>query len=207
MFKCCVCGKQLDRPTSYVCGVCAHRHQLALREEDWPAWARSELQRERSRRRFKPSYGVSGRELRYAPYSRRRENQSYRQVNRVRKAAPSSRKRIGAENLLYSTSDGPVPPETVCEQVFGTLPAALQTSLGRGHDLAVVLADAVAALPLVSQRAIRAYAMGYTLTEIAQAEGLSDATMDWLLTSARERLRDILTEKVGGDDGMRYRPT
>jgi hypothetical protein len=207
MFKCCICGKQLAQASAYVCGACVLAYELALREERWPAWARSELAREKSRRRFAPSYGVSGSDLSYAPYSRQQENQSYRRVNRVRKAQPPRRKRVGAENLFFSSGDeGDATPDEVYEQMFGSLPPALQERLGRGLDLRIVLRDAIAALPLISQRAIQAYAVGFTVAEIAEAEGIQEATMTWLLDTARQRLRDILTEKLGADDGMRYRP-
>ncbi len=207
MFKCCICGKQLAQASSFVCGACALEHELALREERWPAWARSELAREKSRRRFSPSYGVSGSDLSYAPYSRHQENLSYRRGNGVRKAQPQRRKRVGAENLFYSNDDeGDATPDEVYEQMLGSLPPTLQARLGRGLDLRVVLRDAIAALPLISQRAIQAYAVGFSIAEIAEAEGIQEATMTWLLDLARQRLRDILTEKLGADDGMRYRP-
>ncbi len=208
MFKCCICGKQLTQASSFVCGACILAYKLGLREEAWPAWARSELAREKNRRRFSPSYGVSSSDLSYAPYTRRQENLSYRKVNRVRKAASARRQRIGAENLFYSNEDeGQATPDEIYTQMLGSLPAALQERLGRGLDLRVVLRDAIAALPLISQRAIQAYAMGFSIAEIAEAEGISPSTMAWLLDVARERLQDILTEKLDADDGMRYRPT
>ncbi len=207
MFRCCICGKQLNQARSYVCGACALEHSLALVEDRWPAWARSELEREKTRRRHTPSYGVSGSDLSYAPYTRDHENKSYRRVNSVRKMQPKRRKRIGAENLLYSCDEGQAIPDEIYEQVLGSLPSALQERLGRGLDLRIVLKDAVAALPLISQRAIQALAVGFSVTEIAEAEGLNETTMTWLVDVARQRLRDILADKLGADDGMRYRPT
>jgi DNA-directed RNA polymerase specialized sigma24 family protein len=53
---------------------------------------------------------------------------------------------------------------------------------------------------------MRAYAQGHDLVEIAEAEGVSASTMGWLVSSAQARLRDILEERLGADDGMRYRP-
>jgi DNA-directed RNA polymerase specialized sigma24 family protein len=207
MFKCCICGKQLTQASAFVCGACILRYELALREESWPAWAQFELAREKNRRRFSPSYGVSGSDLSYAPYTRRQENRSYRRVNRVRKTRSTSRKRVGAENLFYSDDDeGHATPDEVYEQMLGTLPSALQERLGRGLDLRVVLRDAIAALPLISQRAIQAYAVGFTIAEIAEAENVQESTMTWLVDTARSRLRDILTEKLDADDGTRYRP-
>lgn len=206
MFKCCICGKQLAQASAFVCGACMLQYELALREERWPAWAQSELAREKSRRRFSPSYGVSS-DLSYAPYTRQEENRSYRRVNRVRKTRSAGRKRVGAENLFYSGDDeAHATPDEVYMQMLGTLPPALQERLGRGLDLRVVLRDAIAALPLISQRAIQAYAVGFTVAEIAEAEGILESTMAWLLDTARQRLRDILTEKLDADDGTRYRP-
>jgi hypothetical protein len=207
MFRCCICGKQLNQARPLVCGACALEHSLALIEDRWPAWARSELEREKSRRRSSPSYGVSGSDLNYAPYTRNHENKSYRRVNGVRKTQPQRRKRVGAENLLYSCDEGDAIPDEVYEQMLGSLPSELQERLGRGLDLRIVLKDAVAALPLISQRAIQAFAVGFSVPEIAKAEGITETTMTWLLDVARQRLRDILTEKLGADDGMRYRPT
>ena len=207
MFRCCICGKQLNQARPLVCGGCALEHSLALAEERWPAWARSELEREKSRRRRRPSYGVSGSDLSYAPYTRDHENKNYRRVNSVRKTRPQRRKRVGAENLLYSCDEGNAIPDEVYEQMLGSLPSELQERLGRGLDLRLVLKDAIAALPLISQRAIQALAVGFTVGEIAEAEGLNETTMAWLVDVARQRLRDILAEKLGADDGMRYRPT
>ena len=45
---------------------------------------------------------------------------------------------------------------------------------------------------------------GRPLSEIAAAEGLAEQTMAWLIESAKERLRDILTQKLDGDDGQRF---
>lgn len=207
VIKCCICGKELAQASAYVCGACSLEHELPLREERWPAWARSELAREKSRRRASPSYGVSGSDLTYAPYNRQQENQTYRRSNRVRKAQAPRSNRVGADNLLYSLGDdGDSVPDDVYEQVLGRLPAELQERLGRGLDLRVVLRDALGALPLISQRAIQAYAMGFSIAEIASAEGLQEPTITWLLEMARQRLRDILTGKLDSDDGMRYRP-
>jgi DNA-directed RNA polymerase specialized sigma24 family protein len=206
MNKCCVCGKELNRASAYVCAGCASTHRLSLSEEQWPAWARSELAREKARRRFRPGYGVSGTDLAYQPYSREQENQAYRRLNGVRKGRPSAPVRVGADNLFYSSAEEGEGADRVYEQVLGTLPGPLQQGLGQGLDLRVVLNDALAALPLVCQRAIRAEAHGFDITAIAQAEGLSEGTVAWLLHTARERLRDILEGKLGADDGARYRP-
>lgn len=206
MFRCCICGKQLAQASAFVCGPCAFEHELPLREERWPAWARSELAREKGRRRSGASFGVSGSDLSYAPYSRQRQNQAYRRSNGVRKAQPPAPRRVGADNLLYSDDDEhDATPDQVYTQMLGSLPPELQERLGRGLDLRVVLRDAIAALPLISQRAIQAYAVGMTPAEIADAEGLRESTMIWLLEMARQRLRDILTDKLGADDGMRFR--
>jgi len=205
MFRCCVCGKILNQATAYVCGVCASTHALPLSTDDWPAWARSELEREQARRRFQPTYGVSGTDLTYAPYDRVRENQAYRRLNGVRRGPSRAPSRVGADNLFYSTTDEPEAVERVYEQVLGSLPGPLQQGLGQGLDLRVVLADALASLPLISQRAMRAFAQGHDLAEIAAAEGVSVTTMGWLISSAQRRLRDILEDRLGADDGSRYR--
>lgn len=207
MFKCCVCGKALTQPTAFVCAACAGVHALPLSPEQWPAWARSELERERARRRFRPGYGVSGTDLNYEPYARVRENQAYRRLNGVRKGSSRTAVRTGADNLFYSTGEDSEAAERVYEQLLGSLPGPLQQGLGQGLDLRVVLSDALASLPLISQRAMRAYAQGHDLVEIAEAEGVSASTMGWLVSSAQARLRDILEERLGADDGMRYRPS
>lgn len=206
MYKCCVCGKALTQPTAFVCAACAGVHALPLSPEVWPAWARSELEREKARRRFRPGCGISGTDMSYEPYGRVRENQAYRRVNGVRKGPSRTAVRAGADNLFYSSGDDPETSERVYEQLLGSLPGPLQQGLGQGLDLRVILLDALASLPLISQRAMRAYAGGCDLVEIAEAEGVSVATMGWLISSAQERLRDILEERLGADDGMRYRP-
>lgn len=195
----------MPQPYPLVCGACALEHGLGLREEGWPAWARSELEREKARRRYQPSFGISGSQMNYAPYARHEENRQYRRSNRVRKTATPRRERVGAENLFYSTTEGDPIPTEIYEQMFGSLPADLQARLGRGLDLHAVLADALAALPLISQRAMQAYALGFSIAEIAEAEGLRESTMAWLIETARERLQDILMEKLGSDNGQRYR--
>jgi DNA-directed RNA polymerase specialized sigma24 family protein len=205
MYKCCVCGKELTRPTAYVCTGCASTHRLTLSENSWPAWAQSELAREKARRRYRSRNDSPGAELAYEPYTRHDENQTYRRLNGVRKGRPGARTRVGADNLLYSSTDDGDAAERVYEQVLDSLPGPLQEGLGHGLDLRVVLGDALAALPLVCQRAIRAYAQGFDLAAIAEAEGLSETTMGSLLTSAQQRLRDILQDKFGADDGARYR--
>ncbi len=205
MYKCCVCGKALTQPTAFVCAACAGAHGLPLGTDRWPAWAQSELARERARRRFRPSYGLSGADLSYEPYGRVGENRAYRRLNGVRKGAGRTPERVGADNLLYGSGDDPDAAERLYGQLLGSLPGPLQQELGRGLDLRVILADAIGALPLISQRAIRAYSQGHDLADIAEAEGVSEATMGWLLKSAQDRLRDILEEHLGADDGMRYR--
>ncbi|MHB1318550.1 MAG: RNA polymerase sigma factor [Anaerolineae bacterium] len=205
MYKCCVCGKALTQPTAFVCAVCAGVHALTLSPEQWPPWARSELERERARRRFRPGFGVSGTDLNYEPYARVRDNQTYRRLNGVRKGPSRTPVRTGADNLFYSSGEAPEGAERVYEQLLGSLPGPLQQELGQGLDLRVILSDALASLPLISQRAMRAFAQGHDLVEIAEAEGVSVATMGWLIRSAQERLRDILEERLGADDGMRYR--
>jgi DNA-directed RNA polymerase specialized sigma24 family protein len=206
MYKCCVCGKALTQPTAFACAVCAGVHGLSLFPEQWPAWARSELGREKARRRFRPGFGVSGSDLTYEPYDRVHDNQAYRRLNGVRKGQSKSPVRTGADNLFYSSTDDPEAAERVYGQLLGSLPGPLQDGLGQGLDLRVVLSDALASLPLISQRAMRAYAQGHDLTEIADAEGVSAATMGWLVAAAQERLRDILEERLGADDGARFRP-
>lgn len=205
MYKCCVCGKALTQPTAFVCAACAGLHDLPLSIDQWPAWARSELQREKARRRFRPSFGVSGTDLAYSPYGRVRENQAYRRLNGVRKGASRGPARVGADNLFYSSGDEAEAAERVYEQLLGTLPGPLQQGLGQGMDLRVVLSDALASLPLISQRAMRAFAHGYDVDAIADAEGVSVSTMNWLLSTAQEHLRDILEGRLGADDGARYR--
>lgn len=113
--------------------------------------------------------------------------------------------RVGADNLLYSSGEEAEAAERVYEQLLGTLPGPLQEGLGQGMDLRVVLSDALASLPLISQRAMRALAHGYDVAAIADAEGVSVSTMNWLLSTAQEHLRDILEGRLGADDGARYR--
>ncbi|MGI6368782.1 MAG: hypothetical protein ACOX2L_10605 [Anaerolineae bacterium] len=205
MNKCCICGKVLTGATPYLCAACAGEHDLPLSIEEWPAWARSELEREKARRRFRPGYGVSGTDLAFAPYSRVRDNQTYRRLNGVRKGQGRSTQRVGADNLLYSTGDVSEASERVYEQLLGALPGPLQQGLGQGLDLRVILSDALSSLPLISQRAMRAFAAGHDVAEIAEAEGVSPTTMNWLITSAQEHLRAILEGQLGADDGSRFR--
>jgi hypothetical protein len=202
MFKCCICGKELTSSALWACEECCRRHELALVVTRWPAWAQSELARERQRRRFAPSYGVSGGMLTYAPYRRTTDNKTYRKVNGVRKDARSSRKRTQADNLLYST-DGSDDGRNY-EGVLEGLPVDLRTMLSQRAEMLVLLRDAIASLPLISQRVLLGDLDGLSAKDVATIEGLSATTVTWLLQEAKQRLADLLQEKIGADDGMRF---
>jgi DNA-directed RNA polymerase specialized sigma24 family protein len=210
MFKCCICGQDIQRPSLWACANCYGQFELALSPDDWPEWAKSQKRREESRRRYKPGYGVSGSELSYAPYSRLHENISYRVSNNVRKRENGA-VRVQADDLLYSSGDDQAPADMVKgdsseaqRRVIESLPVELRDRLWRHVERQVILADAIAALPLISQRAIRGLICGYSEREMADAEGIAVDTMGWLLEAAKERLADILRAKVGADDGARF---
>jgi hypothetical protein len=203
MLKCSLCGKQTTDPRQWVCGSCALEHALPLNPADWPAWAQSQRQREATRRRFEPGYGVSN-ELTYAPYSRRQDNICYRSANRVHKPAGTSPARTDADNLLYSTLRGGDASHDY-SQVLESMPVELRDQLLQESEHRTILADAIRSLPVVSQRAVLGTLVGRSVEELAEIEGLAKATMRWLLTSAMDHLRDLLTEKLGADDGSRYR--
>jgi len=207
MIRCCVCGKELRRASSWACADCCRNYGLPLQPDNWPAWARSERRREERRRRSSPSYGVSNREMRPAPYRRFRENVDYRKANGVRKNTAKPMTRVPADNLLYSTRGDQSAGESShdYDRALESLPAELKSRLGGRRELRIVVADAIKSLPLISQRAIKAYMVGHSVEEIAQTEGIKVRTMEWLLDQAKRSLADILTSKAGADDGNRYR--
>ncbi|MFH1086021.1 MAG: hypothetical protein V1772_09695 [Chloroflexota bacterium] len=204
MARCCICQKELNSAVLWVCLACQRAHSLATRSEVWPAWARSELERERSRRRARPSFGVSGRTLPYAPYRRHAENSTYRRVNQVRRPAAraAAGPRVDADNLFYSTGDGG--ENEGYTRALGGLPADLREALLQRAELKTILHDAVRSLPLISQRAIRGEMNGLSVAEMAAAEGVSERILAWLLGEAKQHLADLLMEKVGADDGTRF---
>jgi len=207
MLKCCICGGELTS-ARWACARCCREYNLGLTVNRWPEWARSEQRREQARRRFKPSYGVSTRELNEKPYVRRHENALYRKANNIasRKSSSSPATRVHADNLLYSSRGDESPAESGRNYaaVFGAMPHALQQRLTHHIESHTIVHDAIRALPLISQRAIDGLLRGRSLTYLAEAEGVSEATMRWLASEAKQRLADILTEKLGADDGMRY---
>lgn len=205
MLKCCICGKEMQTHALWACSLCYREHKLPLLESRWPDWARSELERERKRRRFEPSYGVSGSHLTYAPYRRDGENRTYRRTNRVRRNTGRSGGtpiRMDADNLLYSTSDDQQPPGY--DRILEAMPSDLREMLLQRAELQVIIADAVQSLPLISQRAIRGYLSGHSEAAMAAAEGVSEDTLRWLLREAKNRLADMLMERVGADSGTRF---
>ncbi len=204
MLKCCFCGREVERRTQYACGSCLRQFDLPLLTTKWPAWAQNELSRERQRRAFNPTYGVDGARLQYTPYRRAGENQDYRQANQVRKRRPNSAQRQGADNVLYSPLDDWLSDDRDYAQVWESMPDELRRHLGSDIELKVILRDAIRALPVISQRALRANVEGMAVADIAAAEGIGEQTMAWLIASAKERLRDILTQKLGGDTGQRF---
>jgi hypothetical protein len=210
MFKCCICGQDIQRASLWACASCYGQFELALSPDDWPEWAKSQKRREESRRRYKPGYGVSGSELNYAPYSRLQENVCYRASNNVRKR-DNGAVRVQADDLLYSSSDDQGAADLVRgdgseaqRRVIESLPEELRDCLWQHVERQVILADAIAALPLISQRTIRGLICGYSEREMADAEGIAVETMRWLLEAAKERLADILRARVGADDGARF---
>ena len=210
MFKCCICGQDIQRASLWACASCYGQFELALSPDDWPEWAKSQKRREEGRRRYKPGYGVSGSELSYAPYSRLQENVSYRASNNVRKR-DNGAVRVQADDLLYSSGDDRGAADLVRgdaseaqRRVLESLPVELRDRLCQHVERQVILADAIAALPLISQRAIRGLICGYSEREMADAEGIAVETMRWLLEAAKERLADILRARVGADDGTRF---
>jgi hypothetical protein len=205
MFKCCICRKEMTTPKLWVCGECFRKFDLSLSKESWPEWAQSELRREQKRRSFEPSFGVSSSELRYAPYRRIKENKTYRKSNRVRKNAKPTPVRVNADDVFYSGGDGSGgKDDSGYDRVLEHLPVKLRERLLHHVEAQVIVADAIRSLPLISQRAIKGFVGGASEGEIARAEGVSETTMRWLIRSARERLHDILADKVGADDGSRY---
>ena len=204
MLKCCICGGEVERAAQYACGACLRQFELPLLTDKWPAWAQSELARERQRRGFNPSYGVDGARLQYTPYRREGENKTYRSANQVRKRRPNSAQRQGADNLFYSPISEWLSDDGDYKQVWESMPDELRRTLHAEVELKVILRDALRALPLISQRALRAMVEGMAVADIAAAEGIAEQTMAWLIESAKERLRDILTQKLNGDDGQRF---
>ena len=203
MLKCCVCGKSLTSPRSWVCGACALTHNLAVDPAEWPEWAQSEKRREEARRRFEPSYGLSSERMRSTPYRRKAENQSYRKSSRVRKPGAGRMVRINADDLFYSSGESG-PSSHDVSLVLDDLPFELRQRLLQHAEAQTILADAIRSLPLVSQRAILATIIGKSVDEIATDESLSDTTVRWLLSSAKRHLGDLLCEKLGTDDGQRF---
>lgn len=204
MSRCCICGKEMHTRVVWACAECYRTHALPVALDDWPAWARSELDRERRRRRFQPDFGVSGHQLRYAPYRRERENKTYRRTNGVRKDGPARGPTVktDADNLFYSSGDG----EAVVgyTRVLEEMPYELRERLLQHAELQVIVADAVRSLPLISQRAIQGHLSGYSVAALAASEGISEETLSWLVSEAKRRLADLLAEKVGADDGTRF---
>jgi len=204
MLKCCFCGREVERASQYACGTCLRQFDLPLLTERWPAWAKNELERERQRRAFNPTYGVDGGRMPYTPYSRANDNKTYRASNQVRRARPSSSQRQGADNLFYSPLSDWLSDDGDYTQVWESMPIELRHNLHADVELKVILRDALRALPVISQRALRAMVEGIAVSDIAAAEGLGEQTMVWLIESAKERLRDILTQKLDGDAGQRF---
>jgi DNA-directed RNA polymerase specialized sigma24 family protein len=204
MNKCCICGREMHTRVLWACAECYRAHKLPNSVEDWPAWARSELERERRRRSFRPHFGVSGGQLNYAPYRRERENRTYRRTNGVRRdgAARGPAMRIDADNLLYSSGDG----DSIVgyTRILEEMPSDLRERLLQRAELQVIVTDAIRSLPLISQRTIRGHLNGYSTATMAASEGVSEATLDWLLSEAKRHLADLLTEKMGADDGTRF---
>jgi DNA-directed RNA polymerase specialized sigma24 family protein len=147
---------------------------------------------------------VDGARLQYTPYRREGENKTYRSANQVRKRRPNSAQRQGADNLFYSPISEWLSDDGDYKQVWESMPDELRRSLHAEVELKVILRDALRALPLISQRALRAMVEGIAVADIAAAEGIAEQTMAWLIESAKERLRDILTLKLNGDDGQRF---
>jgi len=194
----------VERATQYVCGACLRQFDLPLLTERWPAWAQSELERERQRREFNPTYGVDGGRMAYTPYRRERDNKAYRRANQVWRHRPASRQRQGADNLFYSPLSDWLSDDGDYTQLWESMPSELRRDLHADVELKVILRDAIHALPVISQRALRAMVEGIAVKDIAAAEGLSEQTMVWLIEAAKERLRDILTQKLDADDGQRF---
>jgi len=204
MLKCCICGSEVERAAQFACGACLRQFDLPLLTDKWPAWAQSELARERQRRDFNPSYGVDGARLQYTPYRRDGENKTYRSANQVHKRRPNTNQRQGADNVLYSPLSDWLNEDSDYTAVWESMPDELRRGLHAEVELKVILRDAVRALPLISQRALRAMVEGVAVADIATAEGIGEQTMAWLIDAAKERLRDILTQKLDGDDGQRF---
>ncbi len=204
MLKCCICGREVERAAQYVCGACLRRFDLPLLTERWPDWARGELERERQRRAYNPTYGVDGGRLAYTPYRREGDNKTYRRANQVRRKVPARSQRQGADNLFYSPVSEWLSDDGDYTQVLESMPEELRGSLQADIERKVILRDALRSLPVVSQRALRATVEGMPLADIAAAEGLAEKTLAWLIESAKERLRDILAQKLNGDDGQRF---
>ena len=206
MLKCCICGKEISRPSLWACPECYKKYDLALAVENWPEWVKSEMAREKRRRRYSPSYGVSSSELSYAPYRRKTENKTYRKSNHVRQNGSKVISRIGADNILYSTRDDESRYERSLgyHRVLESMPSDLRERLRKNVEFEMIVADAIKALPLISQRAIKGYLGGHSEADIAASEGISQTTMHWLLSEAKERLKDLLAAKIGADDGTRY---
>ena len=84
------------------------------------------------------------------------------------------------------------------------MPVDLRDRLLQHSEHQTILADAIRALPLVSQRAILGTLIGRPIDEIATEEGIAESTMRWLHASAMDHLRAVLTEQIDADDGVRY---
>jgi len=206
MAKCCICGKEMEQARRWVCTQCMVEHKLTLDERKWPAWAQSELAREKKRRRFAPSFGVSSRQLAYSPYRRSKENRSYRKTNRVSRPKANGG-RVMADNLFYSSRDdeGLEARSRNYTGLIESLPDDLRHQLSSQTEFQVIIDDAIRSLPLISQRAMRGIMVGLGLSDLATAEGVSESTMSWLIKAAKDQLRDILSGKLGADDGQRFK--
>lgn len=204
MNKCCICGKDMHTRALWACAECYRVHKLPNAVDDWPAWARSELERERRRRSIRPHFGVSGGQLSYAPYQREGENKTYRRTNGVRKDGPTRGPavRVDADNLFYSSGDG----DSISgyTRLLEEMPSDLRERLLQRAELKVIVADAIRSLPLISQRTIQGHLSGYSAASIAASEGISEETLRWLLSEAKRRLADLFAEKLGADDGTRF---
>jgi len=196
----------MNRPERWVCTGCMVQYKLTLDNSKWPAWAQSELAKERKRRRFQPSFGVSSRQMAYAPYRRTKENRSYRKTNRVSKPSANGGRAM-ADNLLYSTRDDEdlEARSRNYDGLLESLPDGLRRQLSGHTEIQIIIDDAIRSLPLISQRAMRGIMVGLALSDLAQAEGVNESTMAWLINAAKAQLRDILSGKLGADDGQRFK--
>ena len=203
MPRCSICGRAVYNPKTWVCGACALAYDLPVKANEWPDWAQSERHREAQRRRFEPGYGVSSGELSYSPYRRQIDNRTYRRASKVHKSSPRPAGRTQVDNLFYSTTrDGDDGRHYT--QILESMPVDLRDRLLQHSEHQTILADAIRALPLVSQRAVLGTLIGRSIDEIATEEGIAESTMRWLHASAMDHLRALLAEQVDADDGIRY---